>query len=591
MARTTNLGGLKRLEVESSDCLGPELTALVGSSTLPPGLELCVHDFWRNPRVGETAEVTFARFAAEWRERTRSPTAFGEEVACAIDRDEEGFTRSWCPGLASVVGDEELCYEGAPRFFRRADTVLPEGVGLALRIETFRLDTLDRVLGHPDTLDSVLGESGGLARLRALAFGRSVQIEGWLTDLATRGEMPRLRALNMNVREGAGALFDAWAATDALDGLDDLELTLDDEATLYLPEWLNRESSIRLRRLHIESSSFNDADLIALLEGAALSELEELVLEGAQVTALGIEALARHACASRLESLRLPSNRTLSGRAARAVWEGGRFPSLSTLDIGHADLGSEDVEALARGGGLPSLRHLRATMRIDGFLMLFDDDATRRLKTLDLYETGSNWWSFETKHDVGAFRWFRGLERLTTSSAEMLGDPRVSPWLDGLKAVRLSLRGSWLRDEGFERVCDCLGSSRVTELDVYKNDLMDRSLAELARCEAFEHLEVLNLSKNLCSDEGLMELARSPLLTSLRWLGLGDNAYGTAGALALSNSPYLKNLRHIDLGASGRNDHMNILRRSPVFGEQVTITRSREPGTRRGLAHIFDADP
>ncbi len=261
-----------------------------------------------------------------------------------------------------------------------------------------------------------------------------------------------------------------------------------------LPALLPVLSSSRLHRLILARCSLAiDKSLEPLAESALFSRLTWLDLEGNNLRAAGVRALARLQKPGRLTYLNL-SNNGLDDEAVVALASSPLLAQVQTLDLKNNSVGRRGAEALANSPFLGQLAHL--------------DLSYNRLEStpLSLWTTSLRLPSLRILH---------------------LGNNRIDDQaLEGLsrQPVRAPLQTLILR----------------------RNHISDQGLAQLLASPLAEQLLILDLSSNQIRPGGARLVAEATSLGRLRVLNLDNNEIGDAGALALACSPSLQHLTQLN---------------------------------------------
>ncbi len=387
---------------------------------------------------------------------------------------------------------------------------------------------------------------------------------------------------------------------------------------------------VRAAILHGGAGGVGSGEALELDRLFSSSGLEELTLQGIQLTAAGLAGLERAAALSSLELgfgtevhtellaalAHAPSLRTLRLSGRRRVTdlgceELGRVRALRELALGGAAwvtdvgvealAGAERLERLAlsgarwvTGSGLEpvvaacaGLRHVELTWcdRLTDEALLFLSDLPM-LESLVLDVTprltaqGLRWLSLQPtlrrlvvarteRLDGSALEALHGAPRLRELELRALPlDARTLHALAALPLVRLS--GSWVADEATDRALPRLGSLRELELDFQGafDDGAARAIAQLP------WLTRLVARGGGFTDAGLAALVELPRLEVLE---LPFAAISDAGLLALERAP---SLRRVDLYGCAGVSAAGVARLRARLGEGVV----RWHGTPSGSA-------
>ncbi len=320
-----------------------------------------------------------------------------------------------------------------------------------------------------------------------------------------------------------------------------------------------------LRKLEFAKGHLNPAGLAKVKQ---LSQIEELDLSSAEITAADLTALLRSKHLTNLKTLNVASNAIGdAGAAALASWPG--LARLESLDVSSCDLQTEGVRVLATSPRIANLTRLRAGRNQGGeaHSLLLTTPYLKRLQELEL----------------------RGIE-LDRRAALCLNSAVFKPTL-----THFDLNSATFTDDAFERFANCplpvlrrltlnnvnlrlpaasqlakasftatleelyldnchLGMAsanffyqgkfpRLKTLNVSRNRIERYGIEMLAgRARAFPALTNLGLCDNRLGPNAVVHLAASKLLANLTDVDLSGNKIGVIGALALANSKHLKKL-------------------------------------------------
>jgi uncharacterized protein (TIGR02996 family) len=240
-----------------------------------------------------------------------------------------------------------------------------------------------------------------------------------------------------------------------------------------------------------DPSQAGDEGALLLAASPHLSNLRELSLKAHTLGGEGAAALVSSPRLSNLVRLDISYNRFIGPEGGARLVASVNLPHLQALNLGWANIGSRNVEALFSSGRLPALQ-----------------DVDLEYCDLDLLTLG----------------------RICNSPA-------------GARLRRLALDNLDLGDAMFAR----LAPLRLRSLVVANNQLGPEGARALADLPLLEGLRELNLDWNDFGDDGAAALAASPRAANLRVLHLGSNTIGLAGARALAASEHLAGLRELHL--------------------------------------------
>lgn len=123
--------------------------------------------------------------------------------------------------------------------------------------------------------------------------------------------------------------------------------------------------------------------------------------------------------------------------------------------------------------------------------------------------------------------------------------------LTELRVVSVAPRRSTVERSFGDILCEALthspGASKLTRLDLSRQDISSRGLRALAESDAFEQLEELVLSANAIDDSGIQALIEAPWLDTLKKLRLPGNDIGDDSAHMLAGCARLGGLVMLDL--------------------------------------------
>jgi uncharacterized protein (TIGR02996 family) len=287
----------------------------------------------------------------------------------------------------------------------------------------------------------------------------------------------------------------------------------------------------RLRTLRLPSNNLGNPGILALVEAASLTALEELELSGRGVSenynedpiirSPGMESLAGWAGLASVRSLTLSANEF--GRAGlRTLLRSPRAGALKELFLRGSRL---DGQAMGEfGSALPGLS----------------------LQTLDLGENVLKELGVEY---IALARCLRELKELRVDRCEIpLGGARVlakkAAFLDGLRL--LDVGHNHFGPAGLAALLERKPPSLHT-LRMRDNDLFDKGAMLLAESPASDALLEVDLSQNRLSSAATVVLGASARLRGLLVLRLVDNPINEAAAAALAASPLGQRLTVLEL--------------------------------------------
>lgn len=354
----------------------------------------------------------------------------------------------------------------------------------------------DVTFGHLDA-DSArdLAARGHLARLRAIDLWE-MEDAGPLEILGTHPDAAGVRVLYVSEMEAQPAdLADALIAGKHWTGLRKLTLSgmadgdepMDAEQGARL---FRKPAFSGLRELVVWDNGFEDADARAIASGG-MPELRCLDLGTNAITGDGAGAIARAKGLPSLRYLDLSLNDVGDGAATAALVNSAGFPALVVLKLGGRSVAYPDPKVLARPGRGPTLRALE----------LPEGDPT----------------------------------------------PAGSAALGACPAVR----GLW-----------CLSAEG--------GDLASAHVVSLLRSAEFGALALLNLGYNRLTMTAARAIAKWRGAASLQWLGLAGNPFDSDAHAALADSPHLSGLKHISASGPATSPGMRKLMKR--FGKKLMRT-------------------
>lgn len=312
----------------------------------------------------------------------------------------------------------------------------------------------------------------------------------------------------------------------------------------------------------------DDDALVALSEVRDLKALDELTLEGAGVTSVGLIAVGTSKHLRRLGYLRIDGGRLTDADLER-VSEHAAFPALTQLALWRLHLTDAGLEALACGPVFPRLDDLaladvpvtgagvrRLLTRRPGVETLHAERAVSAADLLPLAFARPDRPLTLSGSEIEV-RWSpsaSGGELTVSSHDEVPGGlfVAVKEWPKGLRVDHLQLFDTFA-DGAFAEMLDFAALGRIRRLTVPKCGLRNADAVTLANRLPELGITHLDLSENKIGMNGAKALANSPGLATVVELSLRANPILKSGRAALAASPHKTALTEINLGG----DHVD----------------------------------
>jgi uncharacterized protein (TIGR02996 family) len=274
-----------------------------------------------------------------------------------------------------------------------------------------------------------------------------------------------------------------------------------------------------------------------LVESPHLNNLLQLEIQGFELGAEGLRALACSSIAQRLQIMRLS------------------FAVLNEEEM-RAGVGDEAIQVMLASRSLPNLQKLGLYGIITdrGAEGLFASPGIAGMNELYLggEQLGAAGISALTRspHLTGLKCLRLRDVKLTSNETRLLAD-----WLPRVPLVELNLANAEMDAEGIRNLCNWPRTSALREL--YLDGMSDESIAAVASSPSVSGLERLSVCWDMRdvslwavsppppqrTDASVFVLASSRYLRSLKYLGFGPGNFGDEAARAVINSPILLNLR------------------------------------------------
>jgi hypothetical protein len=287
-----------------------------------------------------------------------------------------------------------------------------------------------------------------------------------------------------------------------------------------------------------------DVDDVKTIARAGLP-LRRLELEGGELGAEGLRALAASPELEKLETLKLSSCK-LDGAALKELAK-KKLPRLASLDLSDNELGAAGAKALAQLD-LPALRALdlrQAELDDAGLAVIVKAAALVEFLNLD-----GNYPGAKTLAELG--RGERPLVRLQLSHS--IGDAGLAAFTKGTfpRLRTLILRRAGCGAKGMKALAAARGLPALARLEITdetyeEGGIRDDGLAALAATKTLVALEQLVLTAQKIGDPGAAALGGAAGIAPITLLDLGQNAIGPRGAKALFASAKLHALEKLDL--------------------------------------------
>lgn len=325
----------------------------------------------------------------------------------------------------------------------------------------------------------------------------------WI-DALTRGEevigWPLVRAARLS------SLNQVLEQPSLLSELTNLTLVI--EHTTPFNELIKRPELARLKQLW---ASFKLSRAIEPIFGLGeplidnmlwvqphLSQLEQLSLQGASIK-LGLPP-THHSAMDKLTRLELKRAQVMDKGCERFAQHS--WPSLQQLNLDGNDISAEGVEALMRGPWAAQLTALDLSDNsLDERALIAILDHTR-LESLTLDSTKLSAQALLNTIDHPGWS---AIKHLSLSWLYTLGDAAIeaiamSPHFTNLESLSLIWGG--LSARSARALADSPYITRLKQLDLYRNQLEDQGAQALAESENFGELEWLRVHDNGISDAG-----------------------------------------------------------------------------------------
>lgn len=303
----------------------------------------------------------------------------------------------------------------------------------------------------------------------------------------------------------------------------------------------------RVRALNLRGAVAPDA-LRTLLESPYLARLHRLTLESMPLDDHDIQVLA--------DGTALPSLRSFSMYECPATGASlselvGRFPQLESLSL--SSMKSFAGRYLA--GILTALNPDRfrvlgadyAPLGTEGMRALAE--ARRLTGITELWLRGCGFTS-ESMEVLAGVTHLNQIKKLYLGNDDLNEPGGVAfagwPCLKTLQVIHFDFGN--IGTGGAVALATSPHLGRPEELFLRHNGIGDAGAEAIAACDGFSELRELELSRNQITSAGARALATSPRLRRLRQLQLEYNAVGDEGADAILASPHLRGLRWLTLG-------------------------------------------
>jgi uncharacterized protein (TIGR02996 family) len=268
-----------------------------------------------------------------------------------------------------------------------------------------------------------------------------------------------------------------------------------------------------------------------------LTNLLQLQIQGFELGAVGIRALASSAVAQRLQIMRLS------------------FGVLTEEEM-RAGVGDEALRIMLAKRQLPNLQKLGLFGIITdrGAEELFNSPSIAGIDELYL---GGEQLGPSVISGLTRSPYLTHLKCLRLRDVQLTKDETrlLADWLAKVPLIELNLANAEMDAEAIRSLCNW--PHRATLKELYLDGMSDGTIAELAASPCLLGLEHLGVSWDMRdvrlwsnspppprrSNASVIALASSPHLSNLRHLGLGPDDTSNAPAWALIDSPFLQNLQ------------------------------------------------
>jgi uncharacterized protein (TIGR02996 family) len=424
---------------------------------------------------------------------------------------------------------------------------------LALAEHVGELDASAHPTVREEALLALAGEAraaraaGRLARVKvhkrdAKAFARLEAVAAGTAEPDAPADLPAVRTFN-GVAPGA---FDMLLRTGHFDGATELSVfgrygdaeaealtraDLSELAELRLAgadltargttALANSAQLLSLRRLGISGGTFDEGGFAALVSGTAFARVEELTLGSCELTDAHLEALARSTAFPSLGHLDLFDNAALTAKGASALLGSKNFPKLHRVEFPLLKEHAELIPLVRNAAPRPSLE-----VQFVGFDVYLEEAQGEVRLSL---ETGAQYLKgiYDNLPKCPAAR------RVTHFSAD-----GTAAGVEDVRAIAAGLSATALKSLRF---AGCgIGNDGATAL-----------------AEAFAQFDLRELALRNCRVQaaGTVALVKSPLFARLEVLDLTGSTPGKAGVAALLNAdvpPNLRELRVLRLDAANK---------------------------------------
>jgi uncharacterized protein (TIGR02996 family) len=309
-----------------------------------------------------------------------------------------------------------------------------------------------------------------------------------------------------------------------------------------------------IEMLDFSGCHLNDRSLQQLLTSPYLGRLKGLNLNRNSINTPGVRALVQSTLFDRLQHLDLSRNIAIGDTAARLLAQAESTNNLEVLSLAETNLSLDGLYDLFQSASLCRLSHLNVsnvtrgqgqeTLTKSSFMVLRVAAQLCSLDLSNLFLPNVNLPRLLAVLSAENLRFLhlrschienRDMELLVQSSSLS-------------KLTTLDLERNNLGAEGALVLADSPHFSTLTHLNISHNNIRDTGARAIAESSHLRHLQELNIAGNGIGGSGLKSLGNSANLVLLRSLNLAGNFIGVYGVRDLMQSAHLRNLTCLDLG-------------------------------------------